>query len=255
MGFFDKLFKKEVAEPLVNVIDKAKVLVYPMIKSSDWKGMGLARSQPFLDIDGKPELALVFAQDAGDSFQYITEADLLLPGVQENFDQWQHNINTYPYEITLAKSLDNRVITASGEDHSAEKVLSAAFLAEACAALNTDRLVISIPRRRCLMITSYYEDFQSLENFFRLHFLAWQEEDYGNEQISEMVFLADKNKIEYAVPLGFRINLYERDGQFKLVYSTMDDLFQENDQIDFQKIMEKNKIPVSIYNSGTSSGN
>ncbi len=30
--------------------------------------------------------------------------------------------------------------------------------------------------------------------------------------------------------LGFRINLYEKDGQTKLVYSTMDDLFDENDR-------------------------
>jgi hypothetical protein len=44
--------------------------------------------------------------------------------------------------------------------------------------------------------------------------------------------------------LGFRINLYERDGQFKLVYSTLDELFNENGQIDFQSIMERNKIPV-----------
>jgi len=246
MGFFDKLFKKQVAEPAAEEIDKSKVPVYPMIKRADWKGIDLVRSNSFLNIGDKPELAIVFAQDAGDRFLYMTESDLQSPSVIENFKSWQKNIDAYPYEIVLAASLGNRVFTASGEDHSAEKVLSPAFLAEACRALNTDRLVISIPRRRCLMVTSYYEDFPTLENFFRLHFLAWGEEDYGNEQISEMVFLADRNNIEYAVPLGFRINVYEKDGQFKLVYSTMDDLFNENDQIDFQKIMERSKMPITL---------
>jgi len=244
MGLFDRLFKKEVAEPAIAEIDKSKVPVYPMIKRADWKGIDLVRSQPFLNIGEKPELAIIFAQDAGNCFVYITESDLLLPDVAENFKNCQKNIEAYPHEIVLAASLDNRVFTASGEDHSAEKVLSPAFLAEACLALNTDRLIISIPRRRCMMVTSYYEDFQLLESFFRLHFVAWEEEDYGNEQISDMVFLANSNNIEYAVPLGFRILLYERDGQFKLVYNTMDDLFDESGKIDFQSIMERNKIPV-----------
>jgi len=244
MGFFDKLFKKKVVEQVADEIDKSEVPIYPMIKRADWKGIGLVKSQSFLNLGEKAELAIVFAQDAGNSFVYITDSDLQLPGVTENFQQWQNNIDAYPYEIVLAASLGDRVLTASGEDHSAEKVLSSAFLGEACQALNTDRLVISMPRRRCLMVTSYYEDFQTLEDFFRLHFVAWEEEDYGNEQISDMVFIADREHVEYAVPLGFRINLYERDGQFNLVYSTLDELFNENGQIDFQSIMERNKIPV-----------
>jgi hypothetical protein len=85
-----------------------------------------------------------------------------------------------------------------------------------------------------------------LENFFYFHFVAFREEDYGNEVITEMVFVADANKVEYAVPLGFRMNLYEKDGQRKLVYSTMDELFDEKGQVNFQKIIEKNKIPVTL---------
>lgn len=246
MGFFDKLFKKDAPKPLAEEIDKAELLVYPMIKSAEWKGIGLVKAQPFVSINGQLDLAIIFAQDAGERFEYITEADLQKPGVSENLNRWQQNINEYPYEMVLAKSLENRVITASGEDHSAEKILSSAFLAETCRALNTDKLVISIPRRRCLMITSYHEDFNMLETFFRLHFDAWRDEEYGNELITEMVFLADESKVTYAVPLGFRINLYEKDGRFKLSYSTMDDLFDENDQINFQKIMERNKIAVSL---------
>lgn len=42
------------------------------------------------------------------------------------------------------------------------------------------------------------------------------------------------------------MNRYEKDGQRKLVYSTMADLFDEKDQINFQKIIGKNKIPVTL---------
>lgn len=248
MGFFDKLFKKQNPEqPSVKAdINKAQVPVYPMLKSAEWQGINLVTSLPFVVIKGELHLAIVFPQDAGDRFEYITPRDLEQPGVPENYNQWQSNIDAYPYEIVLSKSFDNRVATASGEDHSAEKILSPAFLAEACKALNTDKLVISAPRRRCLMITSYHEDFLLLEDFFRLHFSAWREDDYGNEPITEMVFLADKNKVTHAVPLGFRINVYEKDGNYKVSYSTMDDLFDENDQINFQHIMERNKVEVSL---------
>lgn len=146
----------------------------------------------------------------------------------------------------LPPALENRLITTSGEDFSAEKILSPAFLAEACLALNTDKLVISIPSRRTIMIISYQEDFNLLEEFFWLHFRAWGNEEYGNEPITEMIFLANQHKVEYAVPLGFQLNLYEKDGQQVLSHATIDDLFHGSEQIDFQQIMERNKIAVFI---------
>jgi hypothetical protein len=246
MSFFSKLFKKQEIEPATQEIDKAQIPIFPMIKSAEWRGITHATSLPFVTIEGQLDLAIVFAQDAGESFQYITPPDLQKPGVQENYDKWQSNIDNYPYEIALAEVLDNQIATASGEDHSAEKILSPAFLAEACEVLKTDKLLISIPRRRCLMLTSYYGDYKLLEDFFRLHFKAWREEDYGNEVITEMVFLADKDKVTHAVPLGFRINVYEKDGQFVLSYSTMEDIFEEGEQINFQNIMERKKILVTL---------
>ncbi|QEC45241.1 hypothetical protein [Pseudobacter ginsenosidimutans] len=243
MGFFKKIFGKSAPETAP--IEKDKVPVYPMIKDARWQGISLAVHLPFVKLGDNLDLAIVFPQDAGDRFEYITPHDLQIEAIKNNFEKWQSNIDEYPYEIEISEQLNRRVIFASGSDHSSEKILSSAFLAEACRVLNTDKLIISAPRRRCLMITSYYENFQMLETFFHLHFIAYREDDYGNEVITEMVFVSDNNKVQYAVPLGFRINMYEKDGQRKLVYSTMDDLFDENGQINFQNIIERNKIPVS----------
>ena len=246
MGIFKKLFGKtpEPVKPVYSGVEKDKVPVYPMIKDARWQGMQHAVHYPFVKVGETLELAIVFPQDGGDRFEYITNADIENEAVRENFGKWQENINQYPYKLEVSERLRKRVVFASGEDHSSEKILSAAFLAEACKTLNTDKLIISAPRRRCLMITSYYEEFAMLETFFHLHFIAWREDDYGNEPITEMVFVADAGKVQYAVPLGFRINMYEKDGQTKLVYSTMDDLFDENGQINFQQIIEKNKVAV-----------
>ena len=244
MGFFKKIFGKPTPE--TSPIEKDKVPVYPMIKDARWQGTSLAVHYPFVKLGDNLDLAIVFPQDAGDRFEYLTPHDLHNEAIKNNFEKWQSNIDQYPFEIESPEQLKNRIIFASGQDHSAEKILSSAFLAEACRVLNTDKLIISTPRRRCLMITSYHEDFLMLETFFHLHFIAYREDDYGNEVITEMVFVADNKKVEYAVPLGFRINMYEKEGQRKLVYSTMDDLFDENDQINFQKVIEEKKIPV-IY--------
>lgn len=62
----------------------------------------------------------------------------------------------------------------------------------------------------------------------------------------EMVFVADRDELQDATTPGSRINMYEKDGQRKLVYSTMNELFDENDQINFQKIIEKNKVPILL---------
>ena len=247
MGILKKLFGRpsDVAKELPQ-IEKDKVLVYPMIKDASWQGMPYVVLLPFVSWDETSDLAIVFAQDAGDRFEYITKADIEDEAIKENFNKWQQNIDAYPFEFEMPEMYDKRMIITNEIDHSAEKILSPAFLTAACKALNTDKLIISAPRRRCLALTSYYEDFLMLESFLYIHFCTWAEESSGNEAITEMIFVAGADKVQYAVPLGFRMNLYEKDGQRKLVYSSMGDLFDENDQINFQSIIERRKIPISF---------
>jgi hypothetical protein len=118
MGFFDKLFNKPKPEPqpapITSAVDKVNDPVYPMLKAGNWRGIGHAQSLPYVMEDGGLHLAIVFAQDAGERFEYITKPELEKPDVQENYAKWQSNIDAYPYEIVLAESLDNRVLTASG---------------------------------------------------------------------------------------------------------------------------------------------
>lgn len=243
MGFFKKLFGK--TEPAANiVVEKDKAPVYPMIKDAGWAGMPHAAHLPFVKMGDALALAIVFPQDAGDKFEYLTTKDVENEAVRANQENWRQNIDEFPFEFEKEGN-DERTLFAKGYDFSAEKMLSPAFLAAACKALNTDKIIISAPRRRHMMITSYHEDFVALEYFFYRHFHAW----HGNtdhEVITEMVFVADAEKVRYAVPLGFRINIYEKDGQFKVSYSSMDDLFEANGEIDFRKIMENKKLPVLI---------
>ena len=84
--------------------------------------------------------------------------------------------------------------------------------------------------------------FPNLENFFFSHFSIWRATNLDDEIITEMVLIAEKDCITHVVPLGFRMNMYEKDGKRVLDYSTMDDL---GDKIDFQQIIENKKIAVN----------
>jgi hypothetical protein len=248
MGFLNRLFgPPSTPAPALVTSHAAKdsTPVYPMIKAGAWGPLPYAEHHPFVTVDGKVELAVVFAQDAGENFEYLTPSDLENPAIHANFAKWQANIDAYPFELEVSQVLNKRVLFGSGEDHSSEKILSPAFLSQACQLLNTDRLIISIPRRRCLMLTSYYEEYSLLESFFQAHFRAWGEEEYGNELITEMVFLANAEQVQYAIPLGFRLTTMERDGQQHLLYTTMEDSLLAGGRINFQQIMETHKIPVT----------
>lgn len=96
------------------------------------------------------------------------------------------------------------------------------------------------------MATSYHEDFKMLENFFFTHQDAWKDNADGGELITEMVFVANKCGILYALPPDFRINLYEKDGNYKILYSTTSDLLEQGEQINFQAMLDRNKINIAF---------
>jgi len=163
--------------------------------------------------------------------------------VKTQVNQWKNNIAAVDFELFSPESWHDRVYFNQPADFSNEKIFDPAFIAKACELLKTDKLIISIARRHRMQITNYYDDFQHLEDFFWSHFCIWRgENDLDDEVISEMVIVAEKNQITHIVPLGFRMNMYEKDGQRLLNYSTMDDF---GDEIDFQQIIEKNKIAVN----------
>ncbi|QQQ29174.1 hypothetical protein [Chryseobacterium indoltheticum] len=64
-----------------------------------------------------------------------------------------------------------------------------------------------------------------------------------DEAISEYILIGEKNKgVMYIADLGFRMNLFNKDGQYLLSYSVFDseDSLVE-DKKDFEEIMEKRK--------------
>ncbi len=241
MSFFKKLFgsseneKQQKSE--TELPDKKNFKIYPRIKNREWDALPITYHIP---LGG--DLVLVFIQDINERITYLMDDEIDSPEIKQQIKQWKENINEVPFELFSSESWESRVYFNQPGDYSNEKVFDPAFIRKACELLKTDKLIISVSRRHRMQLTSYHEDFQLLERFFFNHFSVWRDSGLVDEVISEMVLIAEKDRVTHIVPMGFRMNLYEKDGKKILDYSTTEDL---GDKIDFQQIIEKNKIAVN----------
>ena len=218
--------------------DKDTFKVYPRIKNCNWNALSQTYSIP---LGG--DLVLVFVQDIHDKIWYVTNEDMRDEAVRRQVLQWKANIKEVGFELFSPETWNNRVYFNQPGDYSNEKVFDPDFIKTACEFLKTDKLVISISRRHRMHITSYYEEYPHLEDFFYQHFSTWRNTDLEDEVLSEMVLVAEKDRLTHVVPLGFRMDLFEKaDGTKVLNYSTMDDW---GDKIDFQQIIENRKIGIN----------
>lgn len=253
MGIFNKLFG-EKTEPAFAVLSreaKEALPVLPVLKRTGQYGMSGAHTTPFVLTNNKDTaLHIAFTQDVDGVFYYLTDNDLQNPAIHSQFLKWKENIDVYVFEpylpakLNLLENMQGCIVFAAGYEHSAEKIFSASFLTTLCDSLKTDQLIISTPRRGLLMATSYQEEFMMLENFFYTHQDGWQNDTDGSEFITDMVFVANKTRILYAALPDFRINVYEKDGNYKISYSTTGELLEKDGNIHFQAMLERSKIDV-----------
>lgn len=67
--------------------------------------------------------------------------------------------------------------------------------------LNAKELLVSIPRRRCMMVISRQADKELLNSFVQLHNNAWEDGSYGNAPILNALFVVIDGQIDAIIPL------------------------------------------------------
>ncbi len=232
--------KDEAATPViasaVPIEEKLKHKIFPRIKNAAADNLAVVYNEP---LGG--DLVLTFVQDINNKILYVlkSEAEQLKPLIA----QWQENIAKVPFEFFKSVKWGGLIVFNQPGDYSNEKIFDINFINQACRQLDTDKLIVSMSRRYRMHLTSYYNAFHDLEKFFYKHFDTWSADQLDNEEITEYVLVAEKDKGVTAIAhMGFRIKAYQKGDNFLLSYSANADGVI-GDRIDFAEIIEKRKEP------------
>lgn len=242
MNLFKSLFgKKNTAETVKSedefpIEEKLKHKVFPRIKNIHSQNFDRIYHQP---LGG--DLTLTFVQDINDQIIYVQKPEV--EHLKHLIDEWQNNIAQVEFDLFTTETWNGLIFFSEPGDYSNEKIFDPNFINTTCEKLNTDKIIISISRRHRMQVTNYRNDFEDGESFFYSHFSVWRNSELTDEVISEYVLIAEKNiGVIHIALMGFRMNMYEKEGRRLLSYSVFDD--SENpigDKIDFPAIIERRK--------------
>ena len=210
MGLFKRVFgggDKESDKKVEQEIDRIKSgeihKIYPILKPGDWVGLraGCVRQTLFGNPEA-PKLVVGFGYDAPDNFIFLTHDDLETKDPNAILAEAYENLENYPSEFETTETPNGQILTASGKDFSAEKILCASHMLKAHELLKTNELLVSIPRRRCMMVISKQAGQELQDTFHHLHNVTWNDDSYGNAPILNALYVVVNGQIDGLIPLS-----------------------------------------------------
>lgn len=194
--------QKEISKLLYEVKNDEYHL-YPILKPGDWVGIKSGAVYQSL-IGEKPNLDLVvgFGYDTDTNFVFLTYDQLKTMDAHKTIETAYNNIQNYESVLKPSQLLSSKILTASGKDFSSEKILDQGFMQEAHRLLDADQLVVSVPRRRCLMIAPKSIDKETTAAFINLHYNAFDDDSYGNAPVYENLLILENGKMVSYIDLS-----------------------------------------------------
>lgn len=161
--------------------------IFPLLKTYDWNAKDLAVFQNYGGIDKPPVPLVAFCVNADDNYQIVTSQTAEKNGWTADTlrTQAQKSIDTYPAKW---EKIEDFVLTASGQDFSAEKMLCKAFLKDAQKQLGAKQILVAAPRRTVLYAANSEMSDEAREKFNLLLAKTLQDDSYGNQYISPLAF-------------------------------------------------------------------
>ncbi len=210
MGLFKRIFGKGDSESdkrLESDVEKIQTgqvnKIYPILKPGDWVGIKAgALRQTLFGTQEQPELVVAFGYDAPSNFVFLMPKDIEGKDPNQILKEAYQNLEEIVSEFEISETLNRKVLTASGHDFSSEKILCKSHMLKAHQLLNAKELLVSIPRRRCMMVTSRQADKEILSTFVNLHNHAWEDDSYGNAPILNALFVVIDGQIDGIIPLN-----------------------------------------------------
>lgn len=198
---FKKLFGKDKSQEELEKIKTQKESgnhkIFPILKPGDWVGIKAgAIKQTLVGTPENPEVVIGFGYDTPDNFVFLTHQDLEKMNGDQIIKEAFQNLEDFKTEFIPSATLDNKVLTSSGLDFSSERILNQNHMLKAHELLGgAKEILVSIPRRRCMMVMEKGDDKELMGKFINLHNHAWQDDSYGNAPIANMLFVLQEGNI------------------------------------------------------------
>lgn len=175
--------------------------IYPILQAYDWSHKDVAAFKHFHDLDKPPVPLITFCYDDAETYKILSKAALEARGdsLDALMAEAQKNIDAYEAEW---ETTSDYMLTASGRDFSAEKMLCKAFVVDAQKMLNAKQVLIAAPRRTVLYAANAEMSDEQMEEFRVLLAHTLADESYGNELISPLAFRYEDGELVGAVVLS-----------------------------------------------------
>ena len=193
---FGKKKSMDEMEKLKQAADSNDFQIYPILKPGDWVGIKAgAIWQTLVGPQDQPKVVIGFGYDTPENFIFLNQQHLEKMNSENIISSAYQNLEKYQTEFEYSEVLNKRVLFSSGPDFSSERILIKEHMQIAHNMLNAEEIVVSIPRRRCMMVANKDEYEDLIEKFISLHKKAWYEDEYGNAPITNDLFLLKEGDI------------------------------------------------------------
>ncbi|EPR74489.1 hypothetical protein ADIWIN_0590 [Winogradskyella psychrotolerans RS-3] len=192
---------EEIAK-IVEQTENSDQKIYPILKPGDWVGLKAgALSSTLIPSEDGAEVVIGYGMDTPDNFVFLTKQHLETMDAKQITQEAFTNLENYNTDFEFVEALNNKALASSGHDFSSERILSRTHMLKAHAMLEAEELLVSIPRRTCMMVISKKSDKDTVNKFTYLHNHTWNDDSFGNAPITNGLFIVKGGDIVGHIPL------------------------------------------------------
>lgn len=201
-GQCDPEAEKRVEQDLEQIESGQVTQIYPIFKPGNWFGTKTgAFNQILVGTQEQPELVIALGYDAPNSFVFLMPKDIEDKELNQILKQAYDNLEAVECDFEIFEELNKQVLIATGHKFSSEKILCRNHMLKAHELLQAKELLVSIPRRSCMMVTSKQADEELLNTVIYLHNRAWEDDSIGNPPILNALFIVIDGRIDGIFPI------------------------------------------------------
>lgn len=193
---FGRKKSDEEMERIVAQKESGSYKIYPVLKPGTWPGLqaGVLR-QVLVGKEDNPQVVIGYGYDTPENIIFLTHQDLEKMDAQQIIKEAYENLENFQTIFEYSTAFHNKLLISSGLDFSSERILCKSHMLKAHQMLNAEEIIVTIPRRRCMMVMDRYAETDFLNAFIAMHNDAWQDDSYGNPPIGNLLFVLKEGEI------------------------------------------------------------